>query len=417
MKGWISQIYTKKSVFAKRTFSSLISKVAASAVGLSILVLILSFSVLRGFKGLVKDKMAGFSGHIQVLNSSSAINYEYEPFIYTDSIQDKLKNISGVVSVYPIAQKGGIAKSKSDLEGLVLKGIFKENDSAFYESILVQGRTPAFNSKGRSNEIVISSITATKLNVKLGDELKVFFFKEDRAKGFAPKIVGIFKTGAEEYDKLFALCSYQDIVSSVVSKSMYKKAVESSSNAITHLELKVSDFAKIQDINNEIRETLPYTLRSETIMSLQSQVFDWLTYLDKNIQIILILMALVAGINMVTAILILIVDNTRLIGLLKSIGAQHHSVVKLFLSLALNILAVGLLFGNLAAIVLIFLQQKFKFIKLDEANYYTNYVPVELKFTDLLWVNLGTIIICTLILVIPAQYISKISPVKALTFR
>ena len=417
MLAWIVQIYNKKNVFASGSFSALISKVAAVAVALSVMVLILSFSVLRGFKGLVKEKMAGFSGHIQVLNASSAINYEYEPFLSSDELVQFINSTSGIVSVYPVAQKGGIAKSKTDLEGLVLKGLLPQFDSAFYQSIVTAGRLPRFLENERSNEILLSDITAKKLNIEVGDQIKVYFFKEDQVKGFAPTVVGIFKTGAEEYDKLFAICSYRDILSSVLDKETFKKAQEKNQLGITQLEVKVKDFSEISEVNNQLKDLLPYTLRSETIMTLQSQVFDWLSYLDKNIQIILILMILVAGINMITAILTLIVDNTQMIGLLKSIGVLHQSLVKLFVALSLNIVVVGLLIGNALAVGLIFLQQKYKFLTLDEENYYTSFVPLDLNWIDILLINVGTLLVIVFLMVVPAQYIARITPVKALTFQ
>ena len=417
MSNWVSQVYKKKSVFAKNSFSALISKVAVTAVALSILVMLLSFSVLRGFKGLVKEKMAGFSGHIQVLSAKSAINYEYEPYLVADSQLSKIAKTKGVKNVFPIIQKAGIAKSTSDLEGLVLKGLAQHYDSLFYKSILRSGRLPRPDENGRSNEVVVSIGTAKKLQLKLGDKLKVFFFKENEAKGFAPQVVGIYKTGAEEYDKLFALCSYKDLVSNVIPRQLYKTALREGQTAVTHLEVKVDDFNKLQEVSNSLNDNLPYTMRTETIMNLQSQVFDWLGYLDKNIQIILLLMALVASINMVTAILILIVDNTRLIGLLQSLGASHKNIVRLFVQMSVNIIGMGMLIANGLALTLICLQSKYRFITLDETNYYTSYVPVDLQFTDLLFVNIGTLVICILVILLPAQYIARITPVKALAFR
>jgi len=415
--SWIQFISKKKSVFATKSFSAVISKVAAAAVAISVTVMLLSISVLKGYKGLIKDKMAGFSGHIQVLSSKTAKNYEYEPFLIAKEKIDQIKSNEQVKSVYPIAQKAGIAKTKTDLEGVIIKGLFPEKDSQFYAQTLKYGRLPIPQRNGRSNEIIISSTIARRLKCDTGDVLKIYFFKENQTRGFAPKIVGIYSTGVEEYDKIFALCTYADLASHAIPKEMYKATKSSNKLAVTQLEVKVNDFAQLKEINKEINEELGYDLRSESIRDLQSQVFDWLGYLDKNIQIILLLMGIVAAINMITSILILIVDNTNLIGLLKSTGAKNREVRTLFLKLALNVVFVGLLIGNALSVLLIVLQKTTKVFRLNEANYYTDYVPVSFSLFDFLWVNILTIAICLLAMLIPSRYISKISPVRALTFK
>lgn len=374
-------------------------------------------SVLRGYKGLIKDKMAGFSGHIQVLSAKTAKNYEYEPYLISKQELAKVRSHPQVNSAFPIAQKGGIAKTDTDLEGIIIKGLFGEYDSTFYNGLLKYGRMPLPKENGRSNEIVISSSIAQRLQCDTGQKLKIYFFKEGKIRAFAPIIVGIYSTGVEEYDKIYALCSYRDLASHVIPVEMFKQATDSDDLAITQLELKVKDFDHVQTINKEINESLNYELRSETIRDLQSQVFDWLGYLDKNIQIILLLMGLVAAINMITSILILIVDNTNLIGFLKSAGAQNAEVRTLFLRLALSIVGMGLLIGDVLSILLIFIQKFTKVFKLNEANYYTDFVPVTFSPFDFIWINGLTIAICLLAMLIPSRYISKISPVKALTFK
>lgn len=395
----------------------MISKVAAIAVAISVTVMLLSMSVLKGYKGLIKDKMAGFSGHIQILSSKTAKNYEYEPFLITNEELKVIARNPQVKTVYPVAQKVGIAKTKTDLEGIIIKGLFPENDSAFYSRTLKSGRLPIINEAGRSNEIVISTTIAKRLNREVGDKLKVYFFKDNKTRGFAPTIVGIYSTGVEEYDKLFALCSYRDLASHVIPTDMFKAARENDSKAITQLEIKVKDFRRLEATTAELNDSLSYEMRSESIRELQSQVFDWLGYLDKNIQIILLLMGIVAAINMITSILILIVDNTNLIGLLKSSGAENVEVRKLFLKLALNVVFVGLLIGNALAILFIILQKTTHVFKLNEANYYTDYVPVSFSLWDFIWINGLTILICLLVMLIPSRYIAKISPVRALTFK
>ncbi len=415
--SWINFISNKKNVFASQSFSAVISKVAAIAIAISVTVMLLSMSVLKGYKGLIKDKMAGFSGHIQILSSKTAKNYEYEPFLISKKEIDDIASNNQVKSVYPVAQKVGIAKTKTDLEGIIIKGLFPKNDSVFYSKALKSGRLPIIGENGRSNEIVISSTIAKRLKCEIGDVLKIYFFKENKTRGFAPKIVGIYSTGVEEYDKLFALCSYRDLASHVIPAELFKSARDKNSLAITQLEVKVKDFNRLEETNAQLNDGLSYELRSESIRELQSQVFDWLGYLDKNIQIILLLMGIVAAINMITSILILIVDNTNLIGLLKSSGAENFEVRRLFLKLALNVVFVGLIIGNVLAVAFIFLQKTTHIFKLNEANYYTDYVPVSFSIWDFIWINGLTILICLLAMLIPSRYIAKISPVKALTFK
>ena len=240
--SWINFISNKKNVFASQSFSAVISKVAAIAIAISVTVMLLSMSVLKGYKGLIKDKMAGFSGHIQILSSKTAKNYEYEPFLISKKEIDDIASNNQVKSVYPVAQKVGIAKTKTDLEGIIIKGLFPKNDSVFYSKALKSGRLPIIGENGRSNEIVISSTIAKRLKCEIGDVLKIYFFKENKTRGFAPKIVGIYSTGVEEYDKLFALCSYRDLASHVIPAELFKSARDKNSLAITQLEVKVKDF-------------------------------------------------------------------------------------------------------------------------------------------------------------------------------
>lgn len=415
--SWIPFIANKKSVFNKTGFASVISKVAVIGVAISVTVMLLSLSVLKGYKTLIKDKMAGFSGHIQVLSVETSQFYEYVPFIISDNQLHKISKLKGVSSVFPVIQKAGIAKTDFDLEGIVLKGLLTNNDSIFYKSILKYGKMPIVDSNGRSNQIVISAKLAQTLQCDTGQKIRIYFFGNKQVRAMAPVVCGIYSTGVEEYDKLFALCSYQDLVSYAVPIDTYKEAIASNNNAVTHLEVKVKNFDQLETISEDINQSLPQELRCETIKSLQSQVFDWLGYLDKNIEIILILMGLVAAINMTTAILILIVDSTALIGLLKSVGATSKKIEMLFIRLAMQIIFFGLLIGNVFAITFITLQYYFKIIKLNEENYYTSFVPVVFNWTDFIWINLATIIICSLFMYLPSKYISGLSAIKAIRFK
>ena len=415
--SWIPFIAGKKSVFNKTGFASVISKVAVIGVAISVTVMLLSLSVLKGYKTLIKDKMAGFSGHIQVLSVETAKFYDYEPFLISNEQIIKISGQSGVSSVFPVIQKAGIAKTSFDLEGIVIKGLLPNNDSVFYKSILKYGSLPKADSNGRSNQIVISAKLAQTLQCDTGQKIRIYFFGDKQVRALAPIICGIYSTGVEEYDKLYTLCSYQDLVSYTVPVDLYKQALADNAFAVTHLEIKVKNFNNLEAISQDINQNLPQELRCETIKSLQSQVFDWLGYLDKNIEIILILMGLVAAINMTTAILILIVDSTALIGLLKSVGATSEKIELLFIRLAMQIIFFGLLIGNFFALSFITLQYFFKIIKLNEENYYTSFVPVVFNWIDFVWINIATIIICTLFMYLPSKYISRLSAIKAIRFK
>jgi len=415
--SWIPFIAQKKTVFNKAGFASVISKVAVIGVAISVTVMLLSLSVLKGYKALIKDKMAGFSGHIQVLSVETAKFYDYEPFLVSDNQLQTISNLSGVASVFPVIQKAGIAKTDFDLEGIVIKGLLQNNDSVFYKSILKYGSMPIVDSNGRSNQIVISAKLAKTLQCDTGQKIRIYFFGNNQVRAMAPIVCGIYSTGVEEYDKMFALCSYQDLLSYTVPVDLYKQAISSKTQAVTHLEVKVKNFNNLETISSDINQNLPQQLRCETIKSLQSQVFDWLGYLDKNIEIILILMGLVAAINMTTAILILIVDSTALIGLLKSVGATSKKIELLFIRLAMQIIFFGLLIGNVFALTFITVQYYLKVIKLNEENYYTSFVPVVFNWTDFIWINIATIIICTLFMYLPSKYISGLSAIKAIRFK
>jgi len=415
--NWIAFIASKKSVFQKDSFSSIISKVAVAGIAISVMVMLVSLSILRGYKNLVKNKMAGFSGHIQLQSMATSQHYEYEPFLISAKEIKKIKETQGIQSAYPIIQKACIAKTQNELEGIIIKGLMADNDKSFYESIIKTGRLPVSDKNGRSNEIVISSKLAKALNCDIDSVIRLYFFGKEGLRALAPKICGIYSTGVEEYDKSFAIGSYQDLVSQVIPRDLYKNSVSTQQLAITHLEIKVNNFNNVDKVTDQLNGKLSIDLKAESIKTLQGQVFEWLGYLDKNIEIILILMGLVAAINMITAILILIVDSTALIGLLKSLGAIKLSIAQFFIYLALNIVGLGLIIGNFIALLLIALQYFFKIIKLNEENYYTDYVPVVFYPLDFFLINLFTLFICILAMYLPSRYVGKIEAVKALRFK
>jgi lipoprotein-releasing system permease protein len=382
-----------------------IINIATLGIALSIMVMIVSVAILMGFQKEIKDKVAGFGGHllISVFNDNHSI--ENSPIKKDFEGLQTIKQIPLIKSVSEFATKAGIIKHKAEIEGVVLKGVGKDYNWDFFKSKLVAGNIITFSDTGKSNNIIISEQTALKLNYKVGDNLFMYFIQHPpRMRKF--KICGIYKTGLEEYDKMYAISDIKHI----------KKLNNWNQNQTGGYEICLHNFNEIEKAEAAVVNILPFDLYVQTIKQKEPQIFDWLNLQDINVQIILALMILVAGINMITALLVLILEKTPIIGILKAMGATNKSVRKIFGIQALFITLKGMMIGNCLALGLCFYQNYTHVLKLDQASYYISYVPVYISFWPLFWVNAGTLLICSIMLLIPSTVIAKISPIKAIRF-
>ena len=401
---FIAKRITTKS---NRTFSKLIVRVAIAGIMLGLTIMILAIAVLRGFKSEVIEKQRGFGGDVIVFQYELNPSYDNTSFLLEDSTKSKLKKVPHFKSIEPFATKPGIINANDEIEGVVLKGIDKTYNQKFISSILVEGEGIDFSDEeNATRQILISTYIANRLNLKLGDDFLMYFVQEPlRKRKF--EIVGIFNLGVEEIDKSYVIGNL----------ALIQRLNNWDVNTVGGYEVRLDDFSKLSESKNQIYDALPIDLRAVSIVEYYPEVFQWLDLLDVNTEVILFLMILVAVINMISALLIMILERTQMIGILKALGFANGGIRKIFLYNSAYLIGYGLLLGNLMGLGLCYIQNKTKLIKLDTTSYYIDHVPISIKVSDVLLLNLGTLIVCLLVLLIPSGLASRISPVKAISFK
>jgi lipoprotein-releasing system permease protein len=405
----------------QKSFTRLIIRIATAAVALSIAVMIITTSLIRGFKSEISEKMFGFWGHIHITSVQQTTSFEPAPINAYPTFLDSLKNLkntnftegdkikqtySGVSHIQTYANKAGIIKTKDNFEGIVLKGVGQDYDWSFINKNLVDGRT--INGCDTCKDIMISQSTANRLKLKVGNKFIVHFVQNNQQQQRLFQICGIYKTGIDEYDKRFALVDLKTVQS----------LLGWTENQVAGFEVFIDDLRDLKPLNEYIyTDLITNDLSAQTIKEEQPAIFDWLDLQDVNEQVILFLMLIVSIINMVTALLILILERTNMIGTLKALGTRDGKIQKIFLYYGAIIVCVGLLIGNVLGIGLSFLEQQFHFIHLSETNYYLSYAPIRFDFLTILGLNIGTLLITTLFLFLPTFMVLSITPVKAIRFK
>jgi lipoprotein-releasing system permease protein len=389
----------------KNKLSGPLYRISILAISISVAVMIVSLAVLDGFQNEIISKVIGFGAHIQLSKYDNNNSFEPQPIDVNEAYLNGIKKIQGVDKVSMYAIKAGIVKTENQMEGVILKGVDTNFESTFFKKNLIAGKIFTLSKNNKNDSIIISKRLAEKLHFKLNQKVIIYFIQNPaRVRRFI--IAGIYNTGLEDFDNKYLLCDARHI----------QRLNNWDSTQFAGIEVAVKDFNKIEIITDKINEIIPNDWIASSLRDQFPQLFDWLKLQDINVQVILILMTLVAIVNMATALIILILENTRLIGVLKALGMNNFQLQKVFLFQIVAIVGKGLLYGNIVALSLCALQIKFHFIKLDETSYYISYVPIQLSFYAVLLVNLGTFIICTLALLIPSKLIAKISPVKAIRY-
>ncbi len=400
------RLITTKSY--KSSISSPIIKIAITAIAIGIIMMIVSVATGIGLQNKIREKVAAFNGHVIISNyDDNQSEVTKEPISINQDFYPKFKNVSGISHIQATASKAGIIHTEDSFEGILYKGVGKDYDFKNLQEYLIVGRMP--NLKGNLNEeVLISEYIANRLNLKLGDKFKTYFLKDSGSRynlrNF--KIVGIYNSGFQEFDATYILGDIRHI----------QKINKWKEDQVGAFEVFVDDFTQIKQKGEEIYKEIPPTYNSTTIEEKYYSIFEWLKLFDFNIVIILIVMIIVATINMIVALLVLILERTQMIGILKALGANNWNIRKIFLYNASYLIVRGLLIGNIIAIVLLLIQKYFGLIKLNPENYYVNVAPVDINLFHILVLNLGTIFICFLVLLIPSYIITKISPVKAIRF-
>lgn len=368
--------------------------------------MIISVSVVIGFKDSIRSKVIGFDAPIHVSKTQINTTFENVPFSDSSHYRETITSFPFVKSIQVFATKPTILKGNSDFEGIVLKGVDKDFDFSFFENNLVEGTIPDYADEV-SNQLLISKKLANKLQLKAGDDAIMYFVQDPPATKKAI-IVGIYSTDIEDIDDVFAICNIQIIRQLNQWRDNQIGGYEILTNSV--------DLDKLSEWNDDIRFSLSIDLNSKTIVQRYPQIFDWLGLLNVNIQIILSLMTIVAAINMITALLIMILERTQMIGLLKAIGARNLLIRKIFIYNAAFFIGIGVLAGNFVAFGLLFLQDYFGLITLSETSYYISKVPVAFPWHYFILIDITTLVICSLAMLIPSILVTRILPVKALRF-
>jgi lipoprotein-releasing system permease protein len=374
---------------------------------LGLAVMILAVAIVKGFKSEIREKVRGFSGDIQITKLDLNASFENSPFILSTEVMDKIRQEAGIADVQAIATKNGIINAGDEIEGVVLKGVDKTYNWTYFNKILVSGRTIDFSDTLKSrSQILISKYTADRLNLKVGDDFLMYFIENSlRKRKF--QIAGIYDLGVEEVDKVFVI---GDI-------ALIRSLNNWNSLEVGGYELRVSKFDELEPVADKVYEDLDIELKSYTIKEYYPAIFEWLSLLDVNTQVILVLMIAVAVINMISALLIMILERTNMIGILKALGSSNWSVRKIFMYNAAYLIGLGLFLGNVLGIGLGLFQHYTHFFTLDQASYYISFVPVQLDFQDILLLNAGTLTISLFVLLIPSMLVTRISPLKAIRFK
>lgn len=381
--------------------------IAIAGIALGLTVMILALFIVQGFQSEIRNKIIGFGGHIQVSKFSSNNSFEASPIRFPSAHFDDLKSIKGIRKIQPFATKAGIVKADDAIEGVVYKGVNADYDWSFFGGQLISGRLPIFPDSVRSNEILISKALAANLHLDV-DSGMVMYFVQDPPRSRKFIIAGLYDTGLQEseFDQLVIIGDMRQI----------QRLNNWESDMVGGVEILISSFKDLEPVTELVYQSLPPDLETTSITERYPQIFNWLEMMDTNVVIIITLMVLVGIINMISALLIMILERTSMIGILKALGANNRLIRTIFLHQAGSMILKGMLIGNIAGLSLAAVQYFFRLFKLNPQTYYVAYVPVEFDFIGFLVLNIGVFAICILAMLLPAMIISRISPAKAIRF-
>jgi len=365
-----------------------------------------------GLKHKIREKVAAFNGHIQISNfDNNNSDVSVSPIYRNQDFYPVFKDVDGIAHVQAVASKGGIIRTESTFEGFITKGVGPDYRWDAFEEYLVAGRLPDFSDTNVSDEVLMSALMANRLGFTLEDSFFAVFPKEadplNRPNQRKFTLVGLYDSGFEEFDEKFIISDIRHI----------QRMNKWEADEIGNFEVFIDDFDEIEAKNNEIYGKILSELDTKSIKQGYFQIFEWIRLFDFNIALIIGIMIIVGGINMITALLVLILERTPMIGVLKSLGATNWSIRKVFLYNAAYLIGIGLFWGNLIGLGMLILQQKFRWFKFpNPEEYYIDYIPVHINIWTIVFLNLGVLVLCLLMLLIPSHIITKISPVKAIKF-
>lgn len=399
----------------RKNLSQKVLRIALAGIALGLAVMIISVAVVTGFKNEIRDKVIGFGAHIRIVNYDSNNSYETKPFSKNQPFISDVKSIPGIRSLLPYATKPGMIKTDEYIQGIVFKGVEPGYNWDFFEKNLLKGRLPALNDTARVNEIILSEQVARLLKIDLDDLAILYFINENETNPriLQLKICGIYRTSLEEFDNLFILGDIKQV----------QRLNNWQNDEISGFEITVSDFSKTEEMEQKVRnlvinyrEENSAILRTSSIRREYPQIFDWLSIIDMNVWVILLLLSVVAGFNMISGLLVLILERSSMIGVLKALGSPNRNIRKVFLYLSVFLTSRGMLWGNVFGISAILIQKFFRVVTLNPTTYYVDVVPVNFSVLHLVLLNVASLTVTTLMLLVPSYLISKISPDKTIRF-
>jgi lipoprotein-releasing system permease protein len=406
------ELFIAKRIISNKTYKSSVSapiiKIGIAAIAIGIIVMLIAIATGFGLQQKIRDKVVAFNGDIEITNyDTNASDESQVPISINQEFYPKFKNIEGIKHVQAVATKFGVIRTESDFEGVVVKGVGSDYNWDYFQEFLVDGRLPDFT-KRRNEEILISKYLANRLNFKVGDKFQTLFGDQldelPRIINF--EVVGIYNSGFQELDEKFCIADLRHI----------QRLNKWENDEIGDFEVFIDDFSELEDKYKEVYQDIPSLLNATPITQKYYTIFEWIKIFDNNTYGIIAIMILVAGINMITALLVLILERTSMIGILKALGSSNWTIRKVFLYNASYLIGLGLLWGNLIGLGLLFAQKYFKLFPLNPDTYYVSEAPVYISWDYIILLNVGTFLACLLMLLIPSVIISRISPVKAIRF-
>ncbi|WP_372793030.1 ABC transporter permease [Lutibacter sp.] len=407
------ELFIAKRIIAAKQYKSSISspiiKIAIIAIAIGMVIMMIAISTGVGLQQKIREKLSGFNGHIQITNfDNNNSEITLNPVSIKQDFYPKFNNVSGIKNVQVFGTKAGIIRTETDFEGIIFKGVSSDYDWTFFKEYLIEGELPNYTNEV-SFDVLISSEISKRLNIKLGNEFNILFVKDDPSK--APwlrvvKVVGIYNSGFQDFDENFVIADIKHI----------QKMNNWNEDEVGGFEVFITDFDAIDEKSQEVYEQTASTLNSQSIIEKYPAIFEWIGLFDTNIYIIIAIMILVAGINMITALLVLILERTQMVGILKALGSNNISIRKVFLYNAGYLILRGLFWGNLIGLTVLLLQKYLGLVTLNPETYYVKTVPIYLDFGYILLLNIGTLLLCLLMLIIPSIVVSKISPSKSIKF-
>ena len=405
------RVFTRKE--NKKGISNRIVSIAVASISLGLTIMIISVSVLIGFKSHIREKVIGFGAHFQVVNFDSNTSYETKPITIDSTLIKKFLSVEHVKHLQFFATKPGLIKTDSDIHGMILKGVSGNYDWEFFSKNLIAGKIPRYEPDKKSNDVIISQKMSRLLRLKVGDPLYCYFYNQGETipRSRRLTISGIYQTSLEEFDDKFVLADIRNVQS----------LNGWSESEISGYELTLDDFNMLDKVFPVLREITMNDANQNSILKVYSIVtrypmlFDWLSVLDTNVWVLLVLMVAVAGINMISGLLIIIIERTRMIGILKALGFPNFNVRKVFMYLTAFLSVRGMIWGNVIGISLCLIQHFTGVLKLNPELYYIDTVPVAFNILDILLLNAGTLISIIAMITIPSFFISRITPVEAIS--